>query len=222
MKRIVLMMLGILLALVVASPMAFAQAGQASGETAELAADWWQWALSKPVEDNPLIGGDPDYSGEQCDGQPVTDTPYNTWFLAGTLDGSEVERTCTVPDGTQIFFPVGNVVFLITEPGETEEEARQFVNEYMDDVLADPRFKMKVTVDGKKVKSDEIIRADSPLFTATVPKDGLLDAGSYDGVADGLWVTLPPLSQGEHTIHFEISAPSVGFSQDNTYHLTVE
>ena len=52
-----------------------------------------------------------------------------------------------------------------------------------------------------------------------------MPAGSYEGVADGLWVTLPPLSKGEHTIHFEMSAPSVGeegFSQDNTYHLTVE
>ena len=225
MRRIMLLVAGVLLALVVASPMTFAQVGQgakASGETAELAADWWQWALSKPVEDNPLIGGDPDYSEEQCDGQPVTGTSRNVWFLAGTLDGSEVERTCTAPAGSQLFFPVGNIVFLITEPGETEQIARDYVNDFMDDVLADPRFKMRVTVDGKKIKSNQIIRADSPLFTATVPEGGLLGAGSYDGVADGLWVTLPPLPEGEHEIHFEISAPNAGFSQDNTYHLTVE
>jgi predicted small secreted protein len=224
-KRIVLMALSVVLALVLASPMTFAQVGQdakASGETAELAADWWQWALSKPVEANPLIGGDPNYSEEQCDGQPVTNTPRNTWFLAGTLDGSEVERTCTVPVGTQLFFPVVNYVFLITEPEETEDVARQAVNDHIDGVLADPKFKMRVTVDGKKIKSNQIIRADSPLFTATVPEGGLLDAGSYDGVADGLWVTLPRLSVGEHTIHFEISAPNAGFSQDKTYYLTVE
>ena len=62
MRRMVLMVAGVLLALAVASPMALAQVGQrekASGETAELAATWWQWSLSKPVEDNPLIGGDP-------------------------------------------------------------------------------------------------------------------------------------------------------------------
>ncbi len=225
MKRIVLMGLSVVLALVLASPMAFGQVGQgakASGKAAELAADWWQWALSEPVETNPLIGGDPNYSEEQCDGQPVTNTPRNTWFLAGTLDGSEVERTCSMPVGTQLFFPVGNVVFLITEPEETEEEARRAVNEFMDSVLADPGFSMTVTVDGKEIESKRIIRTDSPLFTATVPEGGLLPAGSYDGVADGLWAALPPLSKGEHTIHFEISAPSVGFSQDNTYHLTVE
>lgn len=167
--------------------------------------------MSKPVEDNPLIGGDPNYSEEQCDGRPVTDTPREVRFLAGTLDGSAVERTCTVPAGTRLFFPVGNVVFLITEPGETEETAREFVNGYIDDVLADPRFKMRVTVDGKKIKRDKIIRVDSPHFTATVPEGGLLDAGSYDGVADGLWVTLPILSKGEYTIHFELSAPNAGF-----------
>jgi hypothetical protein len=38
-------------------------------------------------------------------------------------------------------------------------------------------------------------------------------------VAAGLWVTLPPLPPGEHTIHFEITGAS--FDQDLTYHLTV-
>jgi hypothetical protein len=51
MKRVVLMALGVILAL--ASPIALAPAEQ----TSQLAADWWQWAVSKPVADNPLIGG---------------------------------------------------------------------------------------------------------------------------------------------------------------------
>ena len=225
MKRVVLIALGVLLALVLASPVAFArveQDTQASAGTSQLAAEWWQWAVSKPVDENPLLGGDPDYSEEQCDGQPLSGASGETWFLAGTLDGSHVERTCTAPAGKQLFFPVVNYVFFITEPGETEEIARQAANDYIDGLVADPRFKMRVTVDGKKVKSSQIIRADSPLFTATVPEGGLLPAGSYDGVTDGLWVTLPSLPEGEHTIHFTMSAPNAGFSQDNTYYLTVE
>jgi hypothetical protein len=223
-----MMALGVLLALTLAAPMASAQVGQgakASGKAGELAADWWQWALSEPVATNPLVGSYTD--GPQCDGRPETDVPGKKWFLAGSFDGSAVERTCTVPVGTQLFFPVGNVVFLITEPGETEEIARDYVNDFMDDVLADPEFSMVVTVDGKEVKSNRIVRADSPLFTATLPEDNLfsaccgLPAGEYDAVAAGLWAALPPLPPGEHTIHFEISAPSLGFSQDNTYHLTV-
>jgi len=224
-KRVVMVVVGVILALIVASPMALGQVGQgakASGKAAELAADWWIWALSKPAAESPLIGENPDYSDQQCDGQPLAGTQGKKWFLAGTLDGSEVERTCTMPVGKQLFFPVGNVVFLITEPEETEEEARQAVNGFMDNVLDAHDFSMVVTVDGKEIEPRRIVRADSPLFTATVPEDGLLPAASYPGVADGLWAALPPLSKGEHTIHFEMSAPSVGFSQDNTYHLTVE
>ncbi len=229
MRRIIVLALSVILALSLAMPAAFAQVGQgakASGKASELAADWWQWALSKPTDVNPLLGGDPDYSEEQCDGQPVTDVPGKKWFLAGTFDASTVERTCTMPVGTQLFFPVGNVVFLITEPNENEEIARQFVNEYIDAVLADPELSISVTVDGKEIKQKRIVRADSPLFTATLPADNLfsafgLEAGEYQAVADGLWAALPPLSKGEHTIHFEISAPSVGLEQDNTYYLTV-
>jgi hypothetical protein len=34
-----------------------------------------------------------------------------------------------------------------------------------------------------------------------------IDAGNYyRAVADGLWATLPALSEGEHTIHVEVSA----------------
>jgi hypothetical protein len=78
MKRIVLMALSVVLALIMASPMVSAQVGQgakASGKASELAADWWIWALSKPVADNPLVGGDPNYNEEQCDGQPVGEVP---------------------------------------------------------------------------------------------------------------------------------------------------
>ena len=228
MQRIVVLALGVLLALALAAPLASAQVGQgakASGKASELAADWWQWALAEEAETNPLVG---DYTGgPQCDGRPVSDVPGKKWFLAGSFDGSTVERTCTMPVGTQLFFPVGNYVFLITEPEETEEIAREAANGFIDAVLADPEFSMIVTVDGKEVKSKRIVRADSPLFSATVPENNLfsaccgLPAGDYDAVADGLWAALPPLSKGEHTIHFEISAPSLGFSQDNTYHLTV-
>jgi hypothetical protein len=90
---------------------------------------------------------------------------------------------------------------------------------------------MLVTVDGKEVKSNRIVRALSPVFTLTLPEENVFDpfvppdgvpGDEYESAsADGLWVTLPPLPPGEHEIHFEMSAPNVGFSQDNTYILTV-
>ena len=227
MRRIIIMALSVVLALSLAMPTALGQVGhgsKASGKAAELAAAWWQWALSEPVATNPLVGS---YTGgPQCDGQPLSDTSGKKWFLAGAFGSGEVERTCTMPVGTQLFFPVGNVIYVNTEPTDTEQVARDYVNKFMNDVLADPDFSMVVTVDGKEVKSKRIVRAETDLFTVTLPEDNLFSsfgvhAGDYDAVADGLWAALPPLPPGEHTIHFEISAPSLDFSQDITYHLTV-
>ena len=101
-------------------------------------------------------------------------------------------------------------------------------------MLADPELEVVVTVDGKEVKSNRLVLAESLVFNVTLPEDNIFGEpeGEYGpAVADGLWVALPPLPPGEHTIHFEVSAPNVdlipdepgieGFTQDNTYHLTV-
>jgi hypothetical protein len=223
--------LSALLALAVATPIAWGQVEQQGstkyGQTAKLAAAWWKWALSKPVAKNPTIG---EYSGgPKCNGRPVSATPGNKqwWFLAGTSGGTapRVERTCTMPAGRWLFFPVANSVFIITEPDETEKIARQAANGYMDSLLTDRRLRIVVSVDGQEV----LRRADSPLFTVEIPENNVFDsptfdlpAGSYDGVADGLWAKVPPLSKGKHRVHFELSAPKEGFTQNITYHLTVK
>jgi hypothetical protein len=249
-KRIIIMALGVLLALALASPMALAQVGKgadASGKAGELAAAWTQWALSKPIDeprDSPLIGGGSDYSEEQCDGTPLSPTPGKTWFLAGTVDSSEVVRSCTMPVGTKLFFPVVNFFAFPFDPNanppETPENQREAAIAAMDAVLTDPDLSMQVTVDGKEleftvdgtqVKSNRIVRAISPaFFTVTLPEENVFDLFVAQGVpgdvyegwtADGVWVTLPPLPPGEHEIHFEMSTGPEGFSQDNTYILTV-
>ena len=104
MKRAIVMALSVLLALVVAAPMALGQVDQSAATPApggELAAAQWQWALEKPQPKNPLLGS---YSGgPKCDGTPLSDTAGATWFLSGTLDGSPVTRTCTVPIFSSLF-----------------------------------------------------------------------------------------------------------------------
>jgi hypothetical protein len=70
-RRVLMLVLSIVLALGLAAPVALGQVGQgakASGKAGELVAAWWQWALSKPAEENPLIGG---YSG----GPSATESP---------------------------------------------------------------------------------------------------------------------------------------------------
>jgi len=228
------MALGVLMALALATPMALAGVGQ--GENAadtpeELAAVWTQWAFSKPVDvDSPLIGS---YKGgPRCDGTPLSPTQGNTWFLAGSFGGgSVVKRTCTMPANTQLFFPVVNWIAFPFAPEETPQNQRKAAIDAMDATLNDPKFRMSVTVDGNEVNSNQIVRAISPAyFSVTMPEENAFDplvrggvpGDVYEGwTTDGLWVTLPPLPPGEHTIHFEARARSVGVSQDNTYILTV-
>jgi hypothetical protein len=216
-RRIFMLVLGIVLALGLAAPVALGQVGQgakASGKAGELVAAWWQWALSKPAEENPLVGS---YSGgPQCDGRPVTDVSGKKWFLGGSTSEEPVVRTCTAPVGTQFFFPVVNNLN-DPFPGETEEELLEQVNQRLDAQLANATW--VVTVDGRTVQEKRLVRATTGFFTAEIPEGGLIPPGSRQLVAGGLWVTLPPLPPGEHTVHVEITGGS--FDQDITYHLTV-
>jgi hypothetical protein len=230
-KRIIIMALGVLMGLALATPMALAGVGQganAADTPEELAAVWTQWAFSKPVDvDSPLIGS---YKGgPRCDGTPLSPTQGNTWFLSGTFDSSKAVRTCTMPAETQLFFPAVNWIAFPFAPKETPQNQREAAINAMNATLNDPKFSMRVTVDGTEVESNRIVRAISPaFFSVTMPEKNAFDqfvevpGGVYEGwTTDGLWVTVPPLPKGEHTIHFEARARSVGVSQNNTYILTV-
>src|SRR5436309_708111 len=63
----------------------------------EWAGKWHQWLISVPQPLNPAT----DPTGSNC-GQNQTGP---VWFLAGTTGGS-AERTCTIPSGKAILFPV--------------------------------------------------------------------------------------------------------------------
>src|SRR5262245_19870660 len=68
---------------------------------AELSAQWWQWAFSIPTSKNPLF----DDTGVYC----MVGQRDDLWFLGGSFSGP-VTRTCTIPEGTSLFFPVVNNV----------------------------------------------------------------------------------------------------------------
>jgi hypothetical protein len=69
-------------------------------------AKWWQWLYSIPLESNPQLSGippNPDVDCSQGQSGPV-------WFLAADFGGTAV-RSCTVPTGISLFFPVVNTYF---------------------------------------------------------------------------------------------------------------
>jgi hypothetical protein len=226
-RRIVMIALSVMFALVVAIPIA-------SGATAlrndsqtlgALGAEWWTWAIEEPVPTNAQFGSYTDKS-PKCEGS-TTFANQEVFFLSGTQTGEPVTRECTVSSEAWIFFPVVNYVDIEPIGALTEDAIRQIVNDAMDQYLAGST--MYVTVDGKRVPvSIQKNRADTPLFTVTLPRKNIFGgpqlAGEYEGVADGVWMLLPPLSEGEHTITFGgafPNAPGDGFSQNNTYILTV-
>jgi hypothetical protein len=237
-RRIVVLALSVILALVVAMPVASgkpqptADTGQTIGKKVlgELGAEWWIWALEKPPATNPLV---PPYA-DGCEG-PFSLGGREVFFLAGTITGEAVTRECTVPRKTWLFFPVANIFQAERTGVGSEEEFRQFVNNCMDEALVGAT--MFVTVDGEPLRvSIKKQRADTPFFTFDLPEDNIFGnpdlAGEYQGVADGIWVLLHPLKEGTHTITFGGDFPNNPpgqypegcggpFSQDNTWIITV-
>jgi hypothetical protein len=69
----------------------------------EWSARWWQWLLSIPAATNP----NSDTTGANC----AQEQAGPVWFLAGTFGGSAVTRSCTVPAGKALFFPILNSIF---------------------------------------------------------------------------------------------------------------
>ncbi len=185
--------------------------------TPDLAARWWQWALSFPVDENPLT----DTTGEQCSKGDFGDI----FFLAGT-EGGKAERECTITEGQDILIPIYNVINIKTLDEETEASLLAQAEE----ILAQQR-NLKLIIDGEKVRDLESYKVTNPtFFTVELPEDNLfgISAGPYQAVAVGYWVQIEGLSPGEHTItvagvvHGQTSLGKIDFKTQATYHLTVE
>src|SRR5262245_45706748 len=69
----------------------------------ELSAQCWQWALSIPAATNPVL----DTNGQFC----MVGQRGPVWFLAGTFVPGQTVRSCSIPEGVDLFFPVINQAF---------------------------------------------------------------------------------------------------------------
>jgi hypothetical protein len=198
-------------------------AQQESELLAGTTAQWWQNALSIPTSVNPLL----DTTGQSC----MLGQRDPMWFLAGNAFGVATARTCTVPAGETLFFPViNNVVF--NSPGICQSDVSYSVDELRAQIapFIDSATNLYVKVDGKRVSG--LMRIKSDVFATALPDDnlfnapctsqglGTIPAGVYSpSVDDGYYVLLKPLSIGRHVLH--IHAESQGFVLDVTYTLIV-
>jgi hypothetical protein len=214
-----LAIIGIGLALIMPINRAFAQ----SESLEQLSAEWWQWALSIPESVNPQI----DTNGKNA----VVGQRGPVWFLAGVFGGGTAARTCSVPEGSALFFPVANIIALNT-PNVCGQKGTLTVSKLraMAADVIDGAVKLSVTLDGKAITNQP--RVQSTVFAVALPEDnvfntpcggpGSVPAGIYSpGVGDGYYVLLGPLNRGNHSLHFHGEIPSQGFTEDVTYNLTI-
>jgi hypothetical protein len=227
MRRLILALaLALALAATVLAPLASARAENANpgvlpvtanahGKSyGEWSAAWWQWVLSIPTTVNPL----PDATGAEC----AQGQSGHVWFLVGVVNVSgQAERSCTIPSGTALFFPVINTECSTLEAGifhgNNETELRSCAHAFS---FTD----LQASIDGVSLTNLASYEIDSPLFTFTLPEDNVLGitAPPFTGMSVGLgvYLLLAPLPVGEHTLHFG-GTDSTGFTLDITYHLTV-
>jgi hypothetical protein len=196
-------------------------------------AAWQQWANSIPAAEHPLLDNADCSKGQSG---PV-------WFLGGKFCSTEdpecpskpAQRSCTVPSGKALYFPVVNFACL---DGEAKEglcgDAGPFITQMRAFIGAgiDQTTDLQVTVDGDAMNGDlkEAFRVQSPVYTAVLPDGNLLQAigesslvgGTYWGVDDGVYIMLQPLPPGKHTLNFHGRFPQYDFTLDFTYTLTVK
>lgn len=184
----------------------------------EWAAAWWQWALGTPIDQSPLL----DESGEYCHvGQsgPV-------WFLAGTFNGT-VERTCTVPEGKALYFPVlNNAWFQFCTDPPLPEDCVQNNYECLRELIRLPdNAEVSCEIDGVAVSNLSAYRTESPVFGLDATEGSVAAAFGFPVclnapcVDNGYYLMVAPLKLGTHTIHF--AGTNGDFGADVTYHLTV-
>ena len=160
---------------------------------------WWQWAHATPKSTNPLLDETGKYASIDQDG-PV-------WFLAGTAGENKViQRICKIPSEKSILFPVINYEMNTIEKPELKRESEliRHVIEDVNDIII-----KSAIIDGISVPIYRI-RSDPPIFPLTINSDNGfgIQGGCTNATADGYWVFLKSLPQGEHNIYFHGSCSS--------------
>ena len=194
---------------------------------AQGASAWLTWVVNSSADQSPLT----DTTGANA----ALRQSKGVWFLAGNIGGTTV-RNVTVPTGTALFFPVINE-FWITTPGDPDWNAPYFDiptntlyatwHDYVVEKILGPAIDNATyfcTVDGKPVNNLDAFRVLSEVSDSVqIPDNNIfgIPAGAYGpNQSEGIYLMLPPLSAGQHTLHF--GGATGGFGLDVTYNITVK
>jgi len=179
--------------------------GQSQGD---LSVKWWQWAASFKYADSPVS----DTTGERC----AVGQQGDIWFLAGTYESKVTRRTCRVPEGKTLFFPLINYVVMPQNCSGclTCDAARDAARQMVDEPMG-----LFAELDEKPIPNLDKHRVASPAcFNLSA---GAIGSPKIEpSASDGYWLALRPLPKGRHTLRFGGSLPSL--RQELVYTLIVE
>lgn len=182
----------------------------------EYANIWWQWTYTMPKHLSPVR----DRTGENCHQGQNGDV----WFLTGGYGSSKISRTCTIPEGKYIFFPVINMVYYPSLGGTPScESVKKGASLNNDELL-----NITIQLDLLTAENPSHYRLASPEcfdLLGLIPKE-FGAPKVYPSASDGYWVMLKPLKKGEHTLKFsaQYDRDEGGFSkmvQDIQYRIIV-
>jgi len=175
----------------------------------EWSAKFWQWLLSMPADENPVLDPTGDLA---ANGQP----PGDVFFLCGTfsLDNpapgvvlGQADRTITVPEGKTFVFPLAN------NEWDNPTSGTSFTNTELQAIVAaitDQTTTLALSVDGVAVPGATLFdnfRVASPKFGFHLPVGNIVGAAFDDltvktAYADGYYVAVGNLAPGTHTIQW--------------------
>jgi hypothetical protein len=137
------------------------------------------------------------------------------WFLAGTYEIRRTVRTCRVPRGKYLFFPLINyVVMPRTAAGVSCASAVQTAKS-----MTDEPSSLILELDGRRLDNlTKYRQATKECFDMGVLANPRYSI--FPSAANGYYVMLRPLSAGKHELNFGGVLPSM--LQAVTYTLIVE
>lgn len=167
----------------------------------DLSLQWWQWAFSFERVRSPVA----DQTGAMCSSRQTGEV----WFLAGTCGTRRVERTCSVPHGKTLFFPLINYIAF---RGDGTNEPCMSLAARAASLTNDPSA-LILDIDGKRYENLTAHRLPTACFS-------IVPGQKADAVADGYYIAVRPLPRGTHVLNFGGALPTL--MQAVTYTLNIE
>lgn len=183
----------------------------------EYANIWWQWTKTMPDQESPLR----DRTGDKCH----VNQNGEVWFLAGGYGTSKIRRTCVVPAGKYIFFPVINMVYWPKRGAELSCDSVKNSAALNNDEL----LSIYVELNGQEIREANNYRiASEQCFNLLGLIPEKYNAPKvYPTATDGYWIMLKPLAAGTHKLKFYAQYNRSGgaygeMAQDIEYEIVVK